>query len=99
MEQKPSIGRTLRYTLSARDVEAINRRRVAEPYKPEWPKGAQAHVGSSATAGEEVALYVTRVWTDTCVNGQVLLDGNDSLWVTSVTEGTAPGTWRWPPRV
>ena len=33
------------------------------------------------------------------VNGQVFLDGNDSLWVTSAKEGTTPGTWCWPERV
>lgn len=99
MEQKPSVGRILLYTLTESDAETINRRRVAEPHKPEWPKGAQAHVGNSVSAGEEVPLTVVKPWTDTCVNGQALLDGNDSLWVTSATEGTGPGKWRWPPRV
>ena len=30
------------------------------------------------------------------VNGQVFLDGDDSLWVTSIKEGTESGTWEWP---
>jgi hypothetical protein len=33
------------------------------------------------------------------VNGQVLLDGNDSLWVTSAPEhASLNGCWCWPPR-
>lgn len=33
------------------------------------------------------------------VNGQVLLDGNDSLWVTSVPQhGLLAGCWFWPER-
>lgn len=30
------------------------------------------------------------------INGQVFLDGNDTLWVTSADEGTEPGQWSWP---
>ena len=36
------------------------------------------------------------------VNAQVSLDGNDTLWVTSVMETVdriMPGGWFWPPRV
>jgi hypothetical protein len=58
-------------------------------------------------------LVITRVWSDnpaetTCVNGQVLLDGNDNLWVTSRSQDTVdvdrlepitPGRWFAPPRV
>lgn len=33
------------------------------------------------------------------INGQAMLDGNDSLWVTSAPEGDGNGFWRWPERV
>lgn len=34
------------------------------------------------------------------VNGQALLDGNDSLWVTSAPQhSTGLGCWFWPPKV
>jgi hypothetical protein len=34
------------------------------------------------------------------INGQALLDGNDSLWVTSAPQHeTLPGCWFWPPKV
>jgi hypothetical protein len=96
---KPTIGIILHYTLNSQDAEMVNRRRVAKPHDPGWPAGAQAHSGNSASAGQVVPVIVTAVWIDTCVNGQALLDGNDSLWVTSRMEGTEPGTWRWPARV
>lgn len=33
------------------------------------------------------------------VNGQVFLDGNDTIWVTSVPRGDFNGGWDWPERV
>jgi len=33
------------------------------------------------------------------VNGQVLLDGNDLYWATSVANGPGARQWRWPERV
>lgn len=100
----PTPGRILHYRLSVTNAEAIRRRRVAKPHEPGWPAGAQAHVGNPPNAGDVVPLVVVRVWPDEFgpgvvgVNGQALLDGNDQLWVTSVREGTEPGTWCWPPR-
>lgn len=70
-----------------------------------WPEGAQAHIGNRASAGDVVPLVVVKVWPNEFgpdvpgVNGQVFLDGNDALWITSAKEGTEPGTWAWPPRV
>lgn len=70
-----------------------------------WPTGAQAHIGNYAFAGEEVPMVIVRVWPDEFgpgkpgVNGQVFLDGNDTLWVTSAGEGDNPGQWHWPARV
>ena len=96
-----TIGRIVHYILSEQDAENINRRRVAKPYDPGWPPGAQAHVGNFVKAGEIVPMIVCVVWTNepnSGVNGQAFLDGNDSLWVTSAQQGTTPGTWQWPKR-
>lgn len=106
---KISVGRIVQYALSQRDVDAITRRRtngysIAERMKadpPTWPAGAQAHIGSPHYTGQLVPLIVVVAWEPNGggINGQAILDGNDVLWVTGVTQGTAPGTWRWPERV
>lgn len=67
-----------------------------EALPPTWPLGAQAHIGNDVKEGDVFPLLITRLWSATCVNGQVFLDGNDQLWVTSALEGTTPGTWAWP---
>lgn len=105
--QKPTVGRIVHFVLNAEQAEQVNRRRVAKPHEPGWPAGAQAHVGNEAREGDEMPLVIVRVWPDEGgpgidgVNGQVLLDGTDQLWVTSAlpSSGPVPGCWRWPERV
>lgn len=105
-----TIGRVVFYTLSEQDAAEINRRRtnsgdIADRIKKNtaessaWPIGAQAHIGNMVNAGDVFPMDVVRVWSPGIVNGQVKLDGNDVLWVTSVEEGTAPRHWHWPPRI
>lgn len=96
----PSLGRVVAYTLTAHDAEQINRRRAdaqatiaAIRAGQRVGTGEQIHVGNQAQEGDVFPLYITRVWTDADggpVNGQVFLDGNDSLWVTSATQGEGP---------
>jgi hypothetical protein len=83
-----TVGRIVHFALTEAQAERVNRRTLPQ-------------TGNTARAGDVVPLIVTRVWADesghvSCVNGQALLDGNDSLWVTSAKEGTEPGTWSWP---
>jgi hypothetical protein len=103
MSQKPSVGRIVHYTLTEQDAEHINRRRKDTSANlgaiQTDALGYVAHVGNKAEAGQVLPLIIVRVWSDACVNGQVLLDGNDSLWVTSVTVGEGPWKFAWPPRV
>lgn len=109
---RPTVGRIVHYTLTSSNAEQINRRRttgnsiadrLAES-PPAWPAGAQAHIGNAAREGDVLPLLICRVWPDEYgagvdgVNGQVFLDGNDQLWVTSAKEGTEAGSWAWPPR-
>lgn len=47
----------------------------------------------------ECPAIIVRVFDDGKVNLKVFLDNAQTTWVTSVLEGTAPGTWHWPPRV
>lgn len=66
-----------------------------------WPEGAQAHIGNEAKEGDMFPMMITRVWGSTAtsaVNGQAYLDGNDVLWVTSVSVGDGPRTYSWPAR-
>ena len=95
----PTIGRIVHYRLSAVDVGEINRRRNGDPHSPSWPSGAQAHVGNYVNPGEVVPMIVAKVWGPDCINGQAILDGNDSLWVTSALLGDGERNWSWPPRV
>lgn len=102
-----TVGRTVLYTLSEQDAIEINRRRTnggsiydrmhQEP--PAWPAGAQAHIGNDARVGQVFPAVATRIWGPTATNFTVFLDGSDTYWATSRSEGTEPGTWAWPARV
>ena len=103
--QVPTIGRIVLYKLTTSDADAINRRRnhaaahLAE--HRDAATGVQIHVGNGMAAGDIFPMVITRVWGTTpesCVNGQVMLDGNDLLWVTSSIVGTEPGQFAWPVR-
>lgn len=97
--QTPTIGRIVHYRLTSNDVDDIHRRRDGKSRN--WGdvhQGAQAHVGGGVAEGGVVAMIITHPDNGGAINGQCILDGNDSLWVTGVEEGTDPGTWSWPPR-
>jgi hypothetical protein len=47
----------------------------------------------------QVPAVITRVFSETCVNLQVLNDGPTNFWKTSVLRGDGPMTWNWPPRI
>lgn len=99
---KPSLGRIVHYTLHEGDAERVNRRRdhasLHMRQHQENQTGVIVHVGSDVKAGDVFPLIITRVFPDGLVNGQVFLDGSDTLWVTSVAEGDSEGKWFWPPR-
>jgi len=88
----PTIGKIVLYTLSSQDAAAINRRRADAKEKLPWHhairSGAQIHVGNDVRAGDVFPLIITRVWGDgeaASFNGQLLLDGNDLFWLTSIS--------------
>ena len=93
-----TIGRIVLYRLNARDaVDITDQRRTSNAH-------AALLRGNPVKEGDVFPLLVTKTWQDSddktqSVNGQVMLDGNDTQWVTSVHEGTEPGEWSWPPRV
>lgn len=105
----PTIGRLVHYTLSEADAEQINRRREdAETWRRGLARGqsvvvtgSQKHIGNRAQAGDVYPMLIVRTWGSTpesAVNGQVFLDGNDTLWVTSVAEGEGQRRFVWPTR-
>jgi len=91
---KPTVGRIVHYKLSEADISEINRRRALYEFK-----------GNPVSAGEVVPVIVAIVWPDEFgagipgINGQALLDGEDSLWICSRREGPNSGEWMWPERV
>jgi len=105
-----SIGRIVHYTVTEGDATATNKRRAdMQRHLQEHrdaSNGSQVHVGNTVRAGDVFPMMITRVWGEDLVNGQVFLDGNDTLWVTSVHEFDARdldehtadrnGTFRYP---
>lgn len=95
------IGRMVLYRLTAEEAKATNIRREdaqqnGEKMREERP-GFQAHVGNHVSGGDTVAMVVTNVgvWDGVpAINGQVFLDGSDSLWVVGTVEGDDPGQWQ-----
>lgn len=100
---QPTIGRIVQYKLTADDAAAINSRRAGSgSAAADWPKGAIEHHGNPASEGQVLPAMVVVVHNELCVNLQVYLDGNDTLWVTSAMlapEGShGPREWVWPAR-
>ncbi len=91
------LGDIVLYQLSEADAECINRRYAHAAHNMDMMRvrkeGYQAHVGNRVYEGQPIPLIVCRVWSSTCVNGQVILDGTDSLWKICVHEAEGPGYW------
>ena len=102
----PSIGRLVHYTLTADDAKQVNQRRKDAAANRQKHRddalGYAAHTGNEAAEGDIYPMLIVRCWGTTpesSVNGQVFLDGNDTLWVTSAGQGDGPRQWREAPRV
>jgi len=104
MTTTPRVGLLVDYILNADDAERINKRRqdARNSHIAQQEDGVVVHVGNGAEAGQKFPLLITRVWPRPAadapymVNGQVFLDGNDTLWVTSVVEGDGRRQWVYP---
>ena len=55
---------------------------------------AQKGKHNSVMEGDAVAMLITRDWGGGMVNGTAFLDGEITLWVTSVSPGDGPGQYR-----
>ena len=105
MSAAPTVGRTVHYRLDSYNAEVINKRgrtpRETLPEHTQRAEGTQLHIGNGVCAGMVVPMIITRVWgtsSGSLVNGQVILDGTDTYWDTSVIEGDDQRSWFWPPR-
>ncbi len=102
----PSVGRIVHYQVTSYDVGRIKRQRDPRHRTFRNTDGiivsGEAHghaFGNEPEVGQVFPLLITKVWGDTeesAVNGQLFLDGNDSLWLTSVCQGEGSGRWRDP---
>lgn len=84
----PRAGHMVLYTLSPVDVIYIDRLR-----------SERSPHANRAEAGQVYPMMIVRVWGETpesAVNGQVFLDGDDVLWVTSRTQGHDFGQFSYP---
>lgn len=87
----PTLGRIVHYTLNETDADKINARRVSAAVP-------EVGGGNRVVAGQDCAAVVVACWGNSSANLQVLLDGADSYWATSRSEGDEQGRWHWPPR-
>lgn len=94
--QVPTTGRIVLYTLNQINVDMIKRCRTYSVGHP-----VELH-GNDPAADQVYPMLIVRTWGNTsnaAVNGKVFLDGNDELWVTSVTCGEGQGHFAWPAHV
>jgi hypothetical protein len=92
---KPTIGRIVHYRLGKQDADDITARRALRSSSFEILRGNRVEEGDVFPA------MIVRAWgdqTDSMVQLQVFLDGNDTHWATSVQAGDGPRTYSWPPR-
>ena len=98
------IGEVLGYRVTNEQVDRMNGLRIVSRsmdtarLEGKFPQGAQAHIGAASAEGDILPLIVTRITEGangrTLVNGQLILDGSDSLWIEHATEGDGPGQWQ-----
>ena len=88
-KRAPKVGDVVLYRLSENDAAAIATRRASD-------HGRANIAGNEALAGDAFPMIIARVWDDdpgSAVNGQVILDGQDTHWATSVRAGAGPGSF------
>ena len=85
--KEPRIGDTVQYRMTEYNLTDIIRNREQKEF-----------IGNSIAISEPVAAIIVRVWTSTCVNIQLFLDGQDTHWVSSAMYNDnlmSAGTWRY----
>lgn len=87
----PKITDVVLYKLNEQDVAQIISARASRHH---------AHHGNNVSRGQAYPMVIVRVWGSgeslAAVNGQVLLDGPDTHWVTSRHYGDGEGEFTYP---
>jgi hypothetical protein len=85
------------YRVSKQVADEINARRnvaMADCRSKTSNRNVKPSVhGNDVNEGNVFPAMVVAAWSSNCVNLQVILDGNDSHWVTSANEGDQVGQW------
>lgn len=79
------------YSLTEEQAAEITRRRQQHASVSSYGPGAFPGDAVPMLVGACASGYADGV---RAVSGRLLLDDDDNWWVTSVTEGIAPGAWR-----
>lgn len=82
------VGRTVLYHLDGANHFTVNRAFGKHSFT-----GLEIPVGGVHEVGQPLPMIVTAVNGDGTINGQVLLDGNQSLWVKGAHYGQGEGRW------
>lgn len=100
----PQVGDHVLYCVTDEDATHVNdlRARAHRSLGFHRENGSHQHEGNTVVPGDVFPMDIVRVFDDpatpdSLVNGQVHLDGNDTLWVTSRGQGEGHGghwTWR-----
>lgn len=90
----PRAGMIVLYAITAEHVKQINGERATARAQRRFTDAR----GNSVEAGDVYPMLITRAWGNSpgsAVNGTVFLDGpNETLWVTSASEGEGPGYYQ-----
>ena len=93
----PTPGRIVNVVMSEDLARRANRGRTEA--------GHATKTGNTVREGDVLPMIIVKVWNDTpdaMLNGQIFLDGNDTLWASSINHNDSaaasrePGTWEWP---
>lgn len=92
------VGQMVKYRMPSWVAEPHNLRRKDARMAKAWHAykrtGSIVHVGNEVEQGKVYPAMIVAVWgtsAESAVNLKVFLDGNDELWVTSVSRGTNDG--------
>lgn len=96
-----SIGRIVHYKLSRLACHHIESKRAKLEKETPGARSGYVSLGNDVSPGMVFPMIVVAVREEdyghkVFVNGQVFLDGVDTLWMTGVERGDGNGQWQWP---